>query len=387
MNNTQLTCRFGKEPTPAYFLTQDAVLCFSPVQGTNYIHPVKEKALPLAVSNNAADFVVFGGFTYASRPPTGTYQAGTEGKNTLLSCPRGAYCDGMLSTNFTLCNPGTFQPLTGQTRCRACPIGYSCNEFGMIAPRICPAHYVCDETGLSNPKPCPTNFICDKGTATLATAFNFGAETCFDNSTDDFGLQASGHPSTVWAERHLMPLDATPLSPPVRGRFCNDDSRLSYRDTDNFQVLDKSFDYSSTGFVLRRPTCIEGTDCKPGISPLSHSCSKGHYCRHGKKKPCRVGTFTLKKISRLRLRTSLKSKLAAIPSKDLAAEGNSDTRFLATLIRSSNRNARRRGLRLPARDYVEREMPLPWTRRNVIISYFWRLKTSRRLLQIQKEIT
>ena len=291
MNSTQLTCRFGKEPTPAYFLTQDAVLCFSPVQGTNYINPVKEKALPLAVSNNAADFVVFGGFTYASRPPTGTYQAGTEGKNTLLSCPRGAYCDGMLSTNFTLCNPGTFQPLTGQTRCHACPIGYSCNEFGMTAPRICPAHYVCDETRLSNPKPCPTNFICDKGTATLATAFNFGAETCFDNATDDFGLQASGYLSKVWAERHLMPLDATPLSPPVRGRFCNDDSRLSYRDTDNFQVLDKSFDYSSTGFVLRRPTCIEGTDCKPGISPLSHSCSKGHYCRHGKKKPCRVGTY------------------------------------------------------------------------------------------------
>ena len=97
-------------------------------------------------------------------------------------------------------------------------------------------------------------------------------------------------------------------------------------------------------------------------------------------------SLTLKKISHMRLRTSLKSKIAAVPSKDLA-EGNSDKWFLATLIRSSNWNARRRGLRLPARDYVEREMPLPWTRRNVIISYFWRLKTSRRLLQIQKEIT
>ena len=33
-------------------------------------------------------------------------------------------------------------------------------------------------------------------------------------------------------------------------------------------------------------------------------------------------SLTLKKISLLRLRTSLKSKLAAVPSKDLAAQGN-----------------------------------------------------------------
>jgi hypothetical protein len=289
VNSTQLTCRFGTKPTPAYFLTQDAVLCFSPpVQGTNYMNSGK---VPLAVSNNAADYVFFGGFTYTSRVPTGTYQAGTEGKETLHSCPRGAYCDGISSNNFTLCNPGTFQQLSGQSRCHACPIGYMCSEFGMTVPRICPAHYLCDERGLSNPKPCPTNFICDKGTATLATAFNFGAETCFDNSTGDFGLQASVYPSQIWAERHLMPLDASLLNPPVRGRFCHDDSRLIYRDTENFQVLDRSFDYSSTGFVLRRPKCIEGTDCKPGISPTSHICSKGHYCRNGKKRPCKVGTY------------------------------------------------------------------------------------------------
>ena len=289
VNSTQLTCRFGKVATPAYFLTHDAVLCFSPpFQGTNY---GGDTVVPLAVSNNAADYVFVDFFTYTAVVSPGLYQAGTEGVDTLLSCPRGAYCDGILSTNFTLCSPGTYQNLTGQARCDACPIGYMCNEFGLTLPRICPQHYLCDEGGLSFPKPCPTNFICDRGTATLATDFIFGDEICFDNSTDDFGLQASSYPTRVWSERHLMPLDVSSSTPPIRGRFCRSTSRISYRDTANFQVSDRSFDYSSTGLALRRPNCVEGTDCKPEISPTSHKCSKGHYCRNGRKNPCRVGTY------------------------------------------------------------------------------------------------
>ncbi len=302
VNTTQLTCRFGRETTPAHFLTREAVLCFSPpLHGKNYLNSVKAKAFPLAVSNNGADYVYFGSFTYSSAIPSGKYQAGTEGNSTLLVCPRGAYCDtNMLGTNFTLCNPGTYQPLSGQDSCIHCPIGYVCNEFGMTVPRICPEHYVCDERGMDAPKPCPTNYICDRGTATLATAclksFDFGSETCFDNSTEDFGLQGglqgSEYPASIWSERrHLMPLDSDASISPIRGRFCFDNTCLAYADSDSYHVVDQSFDYESTGFDLRRPKCVDGTNCDPQIVPSTRTCSKGHYCRLGVKKPCGVGTY------------------------------------------------------------------------------------------------
>ena len=292
-------CRFGKETTRAHFLTHEVVLCFSPaIHGDDYLNSVKKKAVPLAVSNNAEDYVFFGAFTYTSSIPSGTYQAGTEGNDTLLSCPRGAYCNGdLLHTNFTLCGPGTYQPLAGQSKCIQCPIGYVCNEFGMTVPRICPAHYICDERGMDNPKPCPTNYICEVGTATLATAclkgFDFGSETCFDNSTDDFGLQSSEYPAQIWAERHLMPLDGDVSIAPIRGRYCLDNSCFNFEDSNNFEVFDPSFDYASTGFELRRPGCVEGSDCKPDVpSPSSRkTCSIGHYCRTGIKRPCTVGAY------------------------------------------------------------------------------------------------
>lgn len=296
VNSTELSCRFRNDIVRAVFLNREAVLCFSPPgYGQNYLFSNTEKSIPLSVSNNAVDFVHVAGLNSTSKISGGMYQAGKE-VNSLLSCPRGAYCDGsLLVHNFTLCNPGTYQPMAGQSSCVKCPIGYVCNEFGMTVPRICPAYYLCDVRGLAKAKPCPTNYICDRGTATLASACvnskDVGSEICFDNSTDDFGLQSSEYPAQVWAERHLLPLDAGSPVTPIRGRYCFDIACINHEDSDNFQVFDKSFDYSSTGYRLRRPKCIEGTDCDSVMLPSSRLCSKGHYCNLGLKHPCGVGTY------------------------------------------------------------------------------------------------
>jgi hypothetical protein len=295
VNSTLLTCRFRREITRAFFLTQEAVLCFLPSVFGQTLMSNTEKSFPLAVSNNAADFLYVSGINSTSNIRSGMYQPGRE-VNTLLSCPRGAACDGrLLGNNFTLCNPGTYQPLSGQSTCIHCPIGYVCNEFGMSVPRICPAHFLCDVRGLASAKPCPSNYICDRGTATLASAcvnaLDVGSEICFDNSTDDFGLQSSKYPAQVWAERHLMPLDAGSPITPIRGRYCFDTACINHEDSDNFQVFDTSFDYSSTGFRLRRPKCIEGTACDPGTLPSARMCSKGHFCRFGDKRQCAAGTY------------------------------------------------------------------------------------------------
>lgn len=142
VNTTQLMCQFGKETSKAYFLTREAILCFSPpIPKHAFRSSIKEKSVLLYVANNALDYSVGGHFTYSHVLPRGTYQPGAEGTETLLSCPRGAYCNSNLFRNFTLCYPGTYQPLVSQTQCILCPIGYVCSDVGMSVPRICPAGY------------------------------------------------------------------------------------------------------------------------------------------------------------------------------------------------------------------------------------------------------
>ena len=184
---------------------------------------------------------------------------------------------------------------------------------------------VCDEKGMAKAKPCPSGYWCDRGTSTMEGSCvsndpSFSSlSTCIDNSTDDFGLQVSDYPASIWAERHLMPLDDDADIHPIRGKFCLDTSCLVFDDVDTFEVSDKSFDYSSTGFALKRPKlCNEGTYCGPGTStnitstlPSSPttcsggvhcpagaedkrgvgSCKEGHFCRFGVAKPCPVATY------------------------------------------------------------------------------------------------
>jgi hypothetical protein len=189
---------------------------------------------------------------------------------------------------------------------------------------------------MSTAKPCPKGFWCDQGTATFDTeCFNSNIlssdniksdtsfsnmGTCFDNSTDDFGLQASRYPADFWSERHQMPLDVDADVHPSRGKYCLDDSCLKLEDSSDFGVFDKSFDYSSTGFALRRPlVCPSGHYCNAGTAtslasfddvsspkPCFNafhcpegssnpkgvgSCKMGFYCRFGIRKACPVGTF------------------------------------------------------------------------------------------------
>jgi len=126
----------------AHFLTRESIICFSTaIYGKSYRNSWKEKSYPILVSNNAVDFTYAGEFIYTSSIPRGMYQAGVEGSETMLACPRGSYCHDALEANFTLCSPGTYQPLLSQSRCIACPIGYVCSEFGLSVPRICPRGY------------------------------------------------------------------------------------------------------------------------------------------------------------------------------------------------------------------------------------------------------
>lgn len=357
VNNTALCCRIGTRNVNAYFLSRSSILCFTPPQAivgardesqTSALWSPSSK-VALEVSNNGVDFTKFQhSFQYTPSSPHGYYQPGGE-TETLLKCPRGSFCrEG--SSNFTLCPMGSYQHLRNQGTCLSCPLGYHCPSKGLHVPRICPAGFVCDEIGIELAKqPCPVGHACAIGTVTSLTTCSqnigfgvlmpkrflrssagfgqvfgqvFGSRNsaCFDNSTDDFGLQASDSPGRFWAERHLLPLDVDAPISPNRGRFCLDDSCIVLEDASTLAVSDASFDYSSTGFALRRPVpCLKGTYCFEGtalnetsaelvsttsacfdsmycpegsVSPYGMGkCPSGHFCVSGVREQCPVGSF------------------------------------------------------------------------------------------------
>jgi hypothetical protein len=79
----------------------------------------------------------------------------------LPNAPNGTAMD----RNFTLCEPGTFKPQSGQGRCLPCPIGFMCPSFGLSTPMVCPAGSICDRLALVLPSSkCISGHYCKEGT-------------------------------------------------------------------------------------------------------------------------------------------------------------------------------------------------------------------------------
>ena len=371
VNSTYLSCRFGHYVTKAIFLTRGAVVCFTPPknvldQEQKFLHRVYLESRTLIrslnaqslkvyieVSNNGVDFSEYRHeFEFTVQNRLGFYQPGVE-NSTLLLCPRGAYCADDSLRNFTLCPKGTYQPHIGQQTCLRCPIGFMCPEQGLPLPRICPPGYICDVTGTENAEqPCPAGFHCPAGTGTSATfcgtehgqevsisytlaqrggtilkgqeplgfdrIFGHRNIACWDNSTDDFGLQTSEIPSRIWDEHHDLPFDQSSPLVPIRGRYCGDDACLSLPPSVQVSLGESNLAFSS--FHLKRPLpCPAGTFCQAGTASNTSDmssyykphncinarncaegsssprgigdCPKGFFCRFGGKEPCPVGTF------------------------------------------------------------------------------------------------
>jgi hypothetical protein len=360
MNTTLLRCRIGAHVVPATFITPSLLLCFTPQRsplqpahglmrhgrlrdssGSDFadqVRTIKDEpgVVFVEVANNGLDFT-FDRKTLEYLPPCppGHYCPTHEASDT-FECPRGSYCPGTGNANFTLCPRGTYQPRTSQVACLRCPIGYFCPDFGMYVPRICPAGFVCDVTGLERAEqPCPEGHFCLEGTATTATTcgnpfapssrlvptlshaemsttlrrgrkpqqsqLTLGSRNtaCWDNSTTDFGLQASRFPGRFWSEVHLLPLTADSAFTPIRGKYCLDDRCLRLGDEDSLSVTDALFNYASQAYALRRPVpCPEGTFCHPGTAVKDYNthnlttpqpCIESMYCPEGSTAPSGFG--------------------------------------------------------------------------------------------------
>ncbi|CAM9426180.1 unnamed protein product, partial [Ectocarpus fasciculatus] len=286
------------------------------------------------VSNNGLDYtadrVIY---TVEQSCPGGSFCVGPSAAS-VLPCPQGAFCPGDSNKNFTLCPLGTYQPSRGRSACLRCPVGFHCPDEGMPVPRVCPAGRVCDVTGVARAdQPCPEGHFCLEGTATTATTCGhpspssrlfptashaertstlrsgyepLGSElvlgsravACWNNATEDFGLQMSDTPARFWMEAHTMPLSYDSPFAPLRGRYCLDNTCAKLDDANDYRVVDSSgFDYAS--FRLRRPVpCPAGTYCHPGSASedlgmhnftMPQPCLESMFCPEGSSRPSGVG--------------------------------------------------------------------------------------------------
>eukprot|EP00960_Hanusia_phi_P032037 749635-Hanusia_phi.AAC.1 len=181
-NTSTLECQFGAARTPATFLTEQLLMCYSPFQPPGSV--TFEVLLSEAQTTNSRIL-----FSY-TQCPKGSYCP----ENEILPCPPGSYCPQIGSRNYTLCPAGTYQPDAGKVQCRPCSLGRFCPESGHIEDGIqCIAGYICDSHGLRIPvKPCPPGHFCLEGTLTAnltSTTTVFRPRTCPAGFYCTFGVK------------------------------------------------------------------------------------------------------------------------------------------------------------------------------------------------------
>lgn len=160
VNTTGLACTFGPTSVKAVFVSPTLLICPAPQRSSAQRFPAQ--TVSVRVTLNGRDFSqTSAAFQYLGFVPPGYYAMGYQ----LLRAPNGTYVQRYGAHNFTLAEPGYFQPRAGMTAQLPCPVGYYCPDFGLSAPVLCEPGYVCDKLGLVQPRtPCPRGHFCPAGT-------------------------------------------------------------------------------------------------------------------------------------------------------------------------------------------------------------------------------
>ncbi|RYH31690.1 hypothetical protein EON65_02100 [archaeon] len=301
VNTSSLGCMFADMKSRAIFLSKNALVCLSP-SPLGRAELVNLDAVAVEVTVNGLDYSESNvTFAYSQPCDQGFFCPGM----TRQLCPNGTYCPEN-SRNFTLCEPGTFQPMQGQTSCVICPVGYICPDMGMPRPIICPAGLICDIMGLrASTKLCPAGRYCLNGTKSSsidefearrgwledyvsgvvffnASAFQYDfnawplpaigqsrPQAPPESSCD--GLVCSGGSSNVLAE--------APFPCPI-GHYCRAGAGTQIPMPKNFSSPQRCFD----GFFCPRGSvspegsgpCPNGYFCPTQMDAII--CPAGHYC-------------------------------------------------------------------------------------------------------------
>ncbi|RYY36841.1 hypothetical protein EON62_01485, partial [archaeon] len=326
INTTDLRCLFNTRSVRGVFISSSAVVCVMPSQIGHTAEPYAP--VRVSVSLNAQDFSTSSALlTVVSRCPPGSYCPGL----TVLPCPNGTFCSGFDNANYTLCEPGSFQPRAGQTRCLPCPVGYYCPDFGLVAPRICTAGSVCSVHKLRMPLlPCPAGHWCPPGTKTTdpldfsnvhrslsITRQLRGAGTGAQNSS--LNVSASTQLLSAVDEWTFRPdtgellyapfdwrWDVSTRTYPASGRFALETAPAGWQRAASALNATLSTSGLFSSILAERPLpCPAGTYCRTGVAinvtmlrnfSTPQPCTRGFYCPPGSVTPqgagaCPTGFF------------------------------------------------------------------------------------------------
>lgn len=145
LNTATLACRFGTISVRASFLSPWLISCMAPSHSAQPRLQRTVGVFPVEVSVNGVDYTDSGQtIEYIQANPAGHYTRAWAP----ASCPNGTYCAGVSSSNFSSCEPGSFQSIAGSGRCLQCPVGFIC-------PGVCYRFVLCS---IVNDLVC----VCDK---------------------------------------------------------------------------------------------------------------------------------------------------------------------------------------------------------------------------------
>lgn len=123
MNTTTLACRFGAVTVRGSFINPGLVACMVPSHSAQPRLQRKLGHFAVEVSVNGIDYTDSGrAIEYVQDSAPGHYMY-----NRMPSMsPNGTRCTGGGNSNFTMCDPGSFQPSSGADGCLSCPVGFIC---------------------------------------------------------------------------------------------------------------------------------------------------------------------------------------------------------------------------------------------------------------------
>ena len=305
INTTALKCQFGLSVTRGTLINSNILLCPSP--------PVLEpSSVDLSISLNGLDFSppATMSFQYESTSEKGHF-CGPSHASWGTPAPNGTKASTG-AVNFTLCEPGTFQPRSSQTDCMLCPVGAFCPDFGLSQPIICPAGKVCDEQGLKTASTnCPRGHYCEEGTKTYLVNYFTGTQSW--SQDDESGLVTTEISHRSWDHMVRMlpatgsrriehpPVDVgltaeQPFPCPI-GFYCREGVATNVSTLNNFSTPQLCYD----GFFCPRGSfnpegsgpCPTGYYCPSQIHAVK--CPLGYYCPgvgNIEPLPCYPGTYS-----------------------------------------------------------------------------------------------
>ena len=225
-------------------------------------------------------------------------------------CPEGHFCINGSSLP-SGCSAGTYQDLTGQSSCKACPAGFYClaNQT-TYANTLCPSGYFCPEgTTHSWQYPCPAGtynpsnnsnsyndcLLCQGGMYCLIEGLSQPSGLC---SAGYYCLVGSVSPEPIPLTNSSISNYSSDTCPYVaeivHGNVCPEGSFCPIGS--HFPTICPAGKFcNEVGLVSPAGNCTAGFYCPPGSTKADQmACSPGNYCPTGTplQLKCPLGTFS-----------------------------------------------------------------------------------------------